>query len=471
MRTRVAIGFVTVVVLAGCASGHTTQQPENTRHPTVSRAHAFREVRGILGARPVWLHLAWVGGYGSTHNLAWLGYSPLGNPPDRECLRPPCTHRPSPVAAFVDARGSGFDGWADVRPAGTTATPGEVVRVMARHETIRLARSETPRSSASADIHAARASDAQLFAIFPRLPGEKSCAIPTGAGVRGSTIAGTCRTAVTYPNEHGRYRLADVRFRESWGDGHSSSWTLIVQLPAEKVVATQLHGEPSPQMRYIATDAVRSRLTRPQAVSRLGGMLGAKPLHVQLVWADERLTDVVLEWTGYTAHARITPIGGPVGKKAEIKPYRGPAQAWLAADGGPPMGVASVRHRHRTHRYAPLPRSYSISVSLVETLRRNGIRVRLAPLRPKPAVSRARALRTIEPDMRRERVAPRRIWLVLVRHNARTWLAWMAIGHGRGRARSCPPDSHGCPPVIRGPAVELLNATSGNGMMVTGFKG
>jgi hypothetical protein len=68
-----------------------------------------------------------------------------------------------------------------------------------------------------------------------------------------------------------------------------------------------------------------------------------------------------------------------------------------------------------------------------------------------------------------ERVKPQRIWLVLIRHGVRTWLAWMAVGHGVGPVEKCPSGSHGCPPRIRGRAVELLNATSGNGMMLTGF--
>ena len=72
-------------------------------------------------------------------------------------------------------------------------------------------------------------------------------------GLRESKLEGTCRTHVGHPVTQGRYPEAFVTFRESWGR-HYSSWTLIVQLPAEKVVATQLHGEPAPQFRYAATD-------------------------------------------------------------------------------------------------------------------------------------------------------------------------------------------------------------------------
>lgn len=230
-------------------------------------------------------------------------------------------------------------------------------------------------------------------------------------------------------------------------------------------------GEPEPlalgeqDARRPAAVAVYTRLSRAQATERLRRSLGAKPQHVRLVWADERLTDVVLEWTAYSPHARIRVVGGPIGVQVR-RYFRGPAEAWLGADGGPPAGVGSVRPP-RGHHILPL-RSYSIPVSLVQELGRSGIRIRLAPLRPRPAISRVRALRTIRPDLSQERARPDRIYLVLVEHNTRTWVAWMAIGHGTGRTRTCPPGSHGCPPVIRGRAVELLNATSGHGMMVTG---
>jgi hypothetical protein len=109
------------------------------------------------------------------------------------------------------------------------------------------------RNDTNAEIHAARRSDIELFRIFPARPAHKACAIPDG-GMSAVKLRGSCRTSVTYPSEHGRYEEAFVRFRESWGIGHASSWTVIVQWPAEKVVATQLRGETSPQMRYAATD-------------------------------------------------------------------------------------------------------------------------------------------------------------------------------------------------------------------------
>ena len=114
-------------------------------------------------------------------------------------------------------------------------------------------RSEGIWDDVRAEIRAARATDPGLFAIFPRRPGAKPCSIPDGAGLTGSSIGGMCETSVAHPVTHGRYAEAFVTFRESWGRRHSS-WTLIVQLPAEKVVATQLHGDTSPQTRYAATE-------------------------------------------------------------------------------------------------------------------------------------------------------------------------------------------------------------------------
>lgn len=105
----------------------------------------------------------------------------------------------------------------------------------------------------AAEIGAARRANADLFRIFPARVGSKSCAIPNG-GMSAVPLRGTCRTSITYPTVHGPYSEAFVRFAESWGQGHSSAWTLIVQWPLLKVVATQLHGETSPQMRYAVSD-------------------------------------------------------------------------------------------------------------------------------------------------------------------------------------------------------------------------
>lgn len=111
----------------------------------------------------------------------------------------------------------------------------------------------TLQGSRAAEIRAARHSNPNLFRIFPARPGGAPCAIPNG-GLSAVPLKGTCRTSVTYPIVHGPYSVADVRFRERWGQGHSSSWVVLVAWPVEKVLATQLRGETSPQMRYAASD-------------------------------------------------------------------------------------------------------------------------------------------------------------------------------------------------------------------------
>jgi hypothetical protein len=152
-------------------------------------------------------------------------------------------------------------------------------------------------------------------------------------------------------------------------------------------------------------------------------MLGAQPRRVRLVWADERTTDVVLEWTAYSPDAKIRVEGGPFG--VTVSPYyRGPAVAWLAATDRAPIGVSSVRHRHRTHQYAVPGRSYSIAVPLVRRLWNENLRARLVPLRVHPTVSRKRALELL----RSRHLQPQLIWLVVV-HRRLAWLA--AVQRGR----------------------------------------
>ena len=176
-----------------------------------------------------------------------------------------------------------------------------------------------------------------------------------------------------------------------------------------------------------AGSAVHPKVTRAQAVKRLQGMLGAKPQGVHLVWADERLTDVVLEWTAYSPHARIRPLSsGPVGRK--VKPprfYRGRGWASISANGDGFAERLIVAHKkRRTHSYAVPDRSYTIRVALVQTLWQENLRVQLAPLRTHPAVSRKLALHRF----RGRGLQPRRIWLVIA-HGHAAWLA--AVGHGR----------------------------------------
>ena len=109
-----------------------------------------------------------------------------------------------------------------------------------------------PQDSKAAEIRAARGANYALFLIFPSRPGRKTCEIPTSRGFMREALRGTCQTSVTYPSERGRYPLADVRFRERWGRGHSSSWVVTVRWPVEKVVGTRVGGDISPQMRYAA---------------------------------------------------------------------------------------------------------------------------------------------------------------------------------------------------------------------------
>jgi outer membrane murein-binding lipoprotein Lpp len=113
----------------------------------------------------------------------------------------------------------------------------------------------TPVAQVQAEVRAARVSNARLFAIFPRLPGVRPCVIPVIEGLRESQLAGTCRTRVWYPTTHG-HGEARVAFRESWGRGWFSTWTMWEELPTRKVLVTKLHGKPAPQLRYAATDSV-----------------------------------------------------------------------------------------------------------------------------------------------------------------------------------------------------------------------
>jgi hypothetical protein len=121
-----------------------------------------------------------------------------------------------------------------------------------------------PTSQAQAAIRAARGSDPKLFEIFPR-SGTRRCVIPVIEGLREAKLAGTCRTRVWYPNTHG-HEEARVVFRESWGRDRFSSWTIWEELPTTRVLVTKLHGEPAPQLRYVATDSVDRAIGRATAV-------------------------------------------------------------------------------------------------------------------------------------------------------------------------------------------------------------
>jgi hypothetical protein len=119
------------------------------------------------------------------------------------------------------------------------------------------------RASPQAAVRAARASDPTLFEIFPR-SGTRRCGIPVSEGLREAKLAGTCRTRVWYPNVHG-HEEARVVFRESWGSGRFSSWTIREELPTTRVLVTKLGGEPAPQLRYAATDRVDRLVGRAPA--------------------------------------------------------------------------------------------------------------------------------------------------------------------------------------------------------------
>jgi hypothetical protein len=219
--------------------------------------------------------------------------------------------------------------------------------------------------------------------------------------------------------------------------------------------------------------ALHQKVTRAQAVKRLQRMLGAKPKRVQLVWADERTTDVVLEWTGYSPHARVRLIGNPVGKPVSGY-YRGPAQAWLAAKGGPPEGVGSVRPPRR-HRILPL-RSTKLPVSLVSAVERNGpLVVSLVPLRVQPKVDRVKAISKLSRlswGNRKGRLQG--IWLVHFRHgDGRKKLAWLAVARHVGvPALGCLPGKQ-CKSSYTSTLASFVNAHNGRfleAMTINGWK-
>ena len=219
-----------------------------------------------------------------------------------------------------------------------------------------------------------------------------------------------------------------------------------------------------------STAAVQPRVSRSQAIEQLTHALGARPEHVRLVWADERLTDVVLEWMADSPRARIRVEGGPAGGPSGVRYFRGPAEAWLAADGGPPIGVGSIRPP-RGHHVLPR-RSYTIPVSLVSTLARDGAPVRLVPLRLKPTISRVKAISKLRTwGDRRGRLDD--IWLVRLRHGTgRERLAWMAVTlHARVPVYGC--DGKQCKPWYMSPLASFVDARTGKGieaLTINGWK-
>jgi hypothetical protein len=203
--------------------------------------------------------------------------------------------------------------------------------------------------------------------------------------------------------------------------------------------------------------AVQPKVTRAQAVKRLRGMLGARPTHVQLVWADERTTDVVLEWTAYAPHARIRPVGGHIGTTV-ASAYRGPAVAWMSAAGKGDMGVGSVRPPRGRHVLQV--RSTSIPISLVQALSKDGARVRLTPVRVQPTVDRVEAIDKLH-EWGDTKGRLQAIWLVWFRRGGRERLAWMAVAlHARVPVLGCSLGKK-CEPWYTSPLASFLNARSG----------
>jgi hypothetical protein len=197
-------------------------------------------------------------------------------------------------------------------------------------------------------------------------------------------------------------------------------------------------------------------VTRAEAVSRLGRLLGAKPQQVWRAWADVGTRSVKLEWRAYAPQARIRVMGGPAGVKVAPS-YRGPAVAWLGVSGNGPVGVGS----DRTKRRPVLPlRSTSIPLSLVSTLARDGAPVGLAPLRARPTIARVKAISKLRSWGRGGRL--RGIWLVRFEHGTgRERLAWMAVTlHARVPILGCTKGKK-CPPFSTSPLASFLDAHSG----------
>jgi hypothetical protein len=313
------------IAAAGCASSHPATngagQAAGVR-TVITHAKALREVSSLLRAKPNWIRLVRVNG----GQLAWLGFSPRGNPV-RECPQPPCQKPPAPVAAYVDARGDRFTGWSDLQLQKEHPSPANVIQALRQHQTVALA------------------------VIGARVP------FPVG--------------------------------------------------------------DPA---------TVHPTVTRAEAAQALGAGLGGKLQRLQLVWADEKTTDVDLEWVAFSPRARIVPISGPgvlPGKKSPpLRTYVGPAIAWMNATGPPYAGRETlVRHRGG-HSIRPL-RSRSIPVSVVQKLWRQKLDVWLAPVDARPTIGRLRALATLDPEDARQ------IWLVFLRRQGTEGLAWLiARGHG-----------------------------------------
>jgi hypothetical protein len=197
-------------------------------------------------------------------------------------------------------------------------------------------------------------------------------------------------------------------------------------------------------------------VTRAEARSRLGRLLGVKPQQMWRAWTAAGTSSVVLEWRVYAPHARIPLEGGPAG--VTVAPYyRGPAVAWMGLAGDGPIGVGSYRMRPRP--IMPL-RSISIPASLVTALASNEALVSLAPLRIKPTIDRVTAISKLKSwGDRKGRLQG--IWLVRFQHGeGRERLAWMAVTlHARVPILGCRGKT--CKPSYTSPLASFLDARGG----------
>src|SRR5581483_10153387 len=83
-------------------------------------------------------------------------------------------------------------------------------------------------------------------------------------------------------------------------------------------------------------------------------------------------------------------------------------------------------------------RSLTMPAATALRLRGTGIRFRLAPPGAKPAIGAGQALKNLTSYLGDEHARPRALYLVLIKHNTKTWLAWMLVGHGYGPRERCP---------------------------------
>lgn len=222
--------------------------------------------------------------------------------------------------------------------------------------------------------------------------------------------------AAAYVDAH-RHRFSSVSEIQAPGT-HPSPLAVIHALQRlHKRIWLEVLGAHVPFPQYNPA-VVHPDYTRAEMLKRLKGGLGGKLERLQLVWADEKTTDVVLEWVAYFAHAHIEPLGGPLGRVSQPPTYVGPAVEWTNAQGTPYGGYASITPP-RHHRIVP-PRSDGIPVSVVQKLWRARLDVWLAPLDARPAIIRLGALRVLGAD------DARHVWLVFLRRNGREeGLAWL----------------------------------------------